>query len=214
MKENTNAQPVMPAPSGYRPRLSYYHANTKGTGSAINFELHPAHWSSGVYVEGSLFVTFANQKTVGVRNGAETVFPSFDWKNKITFRLIMSDISQMLMVFRGMQESIADGKGLFHHSARYNTMIKFEHRIEPYPGYILEVYRKSLDGNDQHHAFISFSPAEAVGLSLAIEQSMGVIAFGIPEVRQRPAPSAASDSSPLRMAAGAESLSDMVDEPF
>jgi len=213
MNENTNAQSVVPAPAGYRPRLSYYHASPKGTGSAINFELHPAHWASGAYVEGSLFVTFANQKTIGVRNGAETVFPSFDWKNKITMRLTMSDISQMLMVFRGMQESIADGKGLFHRSSRYNTMIKFEHRIEPCPGYILEVYRKSLDGSEQQHAFIAFSPAEAVGLSLAIEQSMGVIAFGIPEVRPRAAALAAADAS-LRMAAGAESLSDMGDDQF
>lgn len=214
MNENTNVQSATPASAGYRPRLSYYHANAKGTGSAINFELHPAHWASGACVEGSLFVSFAAQKTVGVRNGAETVFPSFDWKNKITFRLIMSDISQMLMVFRGMQESIADGKGLFHRSARYSTVIKFEHRIEPYPGYVLEVYRKSIDGADQQHAFISFSPAEALGLSLAIEQSMGVIAFGLPEVRPRAAASAASDPSSLRMAAGAESLSDMADNPF
>ena len=214
MNENTNAQ--SPAAAGFRPRLSYYHANAKGTGSAINFELHPAHWGPDGNTEGSIFASFANQKTVGVRNGPETVFPSFDWKNKLTMRLTISDISQMLMVFRGMQESVCDGKGLFHRSSRYTTVIKFDHRIEPFPGYTLEVYRKSLDGSDQRHAFISFSPAEAVGLSLAIEQSMGVIAFGIPEVRQRAVPASASEApSPLRMAAGAESLSDTAgDDPF
>ena len=215
MNENTNTQSVTVQPTGYRPKLNYYHANAKGTGSAINFELHPAHWSAGGNVEGSIFVSFANQKTAGVRNGSETVFPSFDWKNKIAIRLTMSDISQILMVFRGMQESVCDGKGLFHRSSRYNTIIKFEHRLEPYPGYVMEVYRKTLDGSEQKHAFIAFSPAEAVGLSLAIEQSMGIIAFGIPEVRARPVPMPSDASAPLRMAAGAESLSDFAeDDPF
>lgn len=215
MNENTNTQTVTAQATGYRPKLSYYHANAKGTGSAISFELHPAHSSPEGNIEGSIFVSFANQKTVGVRNGSETVFPSFDWKNRIVLRLTMSDITQMLMVFRGMQESVCDGKGLFHRSSRYNTVIQFDHRIEPYPGYTLEVYRKSFDGADQQHAFISFSQAEAVGLSLAIEQSMGVIAFGIPELRARSAPAAAEAPLPLKMAAGAESLSDVAEvDPF
>ena len=79
----------------------------------------------------------------------------------------------------------------------------------------LQDYRKALDGSEQKHAFISFSPAEAVGLSLAIEQSIGVIAFGMPEVRARPVPMPSEAAAPLRMAAGAESLSDFAeDDPF
>ena len=213
MNESTNTQTAAPV-AGYRPRLSYYHANAKGNGSAINIELHPAHWSAEGNVEGSLFVSMANQKTVGVRNGAETVFPSFDWKNRLILRLTMSDIAQIMMVFRGMQESACDGKGIFHRSSRYNTVIKFEHRIEPHPGYTLDVYRKSLDGAEQQHSFIAFSPAEAVGLSLAIEQSMGLIAFGIPEVRERAAQAPADAPARIRMAAGAESLSGMGEDPF
>ena len=200
--------------AGYRPKLCYYHANAKGTGSAVNLELHPAHWSAEGNIEGSIFMSIANQKTVGVRNGPETVFPSFDWKNRLTVRLTMSDISQMLMVFRGMAESVCDGKGLFHRSARYNTILKFEHRIEPCPGYTLEVYRRTHDGKDQQHAFIAFSPAEAIGLSLAIEQSIGVIAFGIPAVRERRAPATAAEAAPLKIAAGAESFSDAVEDVF
>lgn len=213
MNESTNTQSAALA-AGYRPRMSYYHANAKGNGSAINIELHPAHWSVEGNVEGSLFVSMANQKTVGVRNGAETVFPSFDWKNRLILRLTMSDIAQIMMVFRGMQESVCDGKGIFHRSSRYNTIIKFEHRIEPHPGYTLDVYRKSLDGAEQQHSFIAFSPAEAVGLSLAIEQSMGFIAFGIPEVRERAAQAPADAPARIRMAAGAESLSEMGEDPF
>lgn len=213
MNETANTQSAALA-AGYRPRLSYYHANSKGNGSAINIELHPAHWGAEGNVEGSLFVSMANQKTVGVRNGSETVFPSFDWKNRLVLRFTMSDIAQIMMVFRGMQESVGDGRGIFHRSSRYNTVIKFEHRIEPHPSYVLEVYRKSQDGAEQMHSFIAFSPAEAVGLSLAIEQSMGLIAFGIPEVRERAALASADASPRVKMAAGAESLSEMGEDPF
>ena len=213
MNETTNTQSAAPA-AGYRPRLSYYHASPKGSGSAINFELHPAHWSAEGNIEGSLFVSMANQKTVGVRNGSETVFPSFDWKNRLVLRLTMTDIAQIVMVFRGMQESVGEGRGIFHRSARYNTVIKFEHRIDPHPCYALEVYRKSLDGAEQQRSFIAFSPAEAVGLSLAIEQSMSLLAFGIPEVRERAAQAPSDAPARIRMAAGAESLSEMGEDPF
>ena len=164
----------------YRPRLSYYHPNGRGTGGAVQFELHPAHGST----DGSIFATFARQKTVGSREGGVCTFPRFDWTNRICVKLDMSDLLQMLQVFRGMQESIADGKGLFHRSEHSNTVVKLEHRIEPQPGYVFEAWRKPLDG-ESTSAGIVFTVAEALGLSLAIEQSMDVIAFGIPMVIPR-----------------------------
>ena len=203
----------------YRPRLSYYHANAKGTGSAIQFELHPAHDSELGMVEGSIFVIMANQLTVGRRDGATPVFPSFDWKNRVVLRLTMADVSQLLMVFRGIQENLCDGKGIFHRSARFNTIIKFTHELDPRPGYALEVSRKPVQGGEVQRVFIAFSPTEALGLSLAIEQSLGLIAFGLPEVLVREGQSA--QEQPLAMAAGAESLSGgaaseepLPDDPF
>ena len=59
----------------YRPRLSYYHPNGRGTGGAVQFELHPAHGCT----DGSIFATFARQKTVGTREGSVCTFPRFDW---------------------------------------------------------------------------------------------------------------------------------------
>ena len=164
----------------YRPRLSYYHPNGRGTGGAVQFELHPAHGCT----DGSIFATFARQKMVGTRDGSVCTFPRFDWTNRICVKLDMADLLQMLQVFRGMQESIADGKGLFHRSEHSNTIVKLEHRIEPQPGYVFEAWRKPLDG-ESSHAGIVFTVSEALGLSLAIEQSMDVIAFGIPKVIPR-----------------------------
>ena len=165
----------------YRPRLSYYHPNGRGTGGAIQFELHPAHGCT----DGSIFATFARQKTVGTCEGSVRTFPRFDWANRICVKLDMSDLLQMLQVFRGMQESIADGKGLFHRNTHSNTIVKLEHRIEPQPGYLLEAFRRPLEGGESSHAGVVLTVSEALGLSLAIEQSMDVIAFGIPMVIPR-----------------------------
>ncbi|MBR4653667.1 MAG: hypothetical protein IKO72_09930 [Kiritimatiellae bacterium] len=163
------------AAESYRPRLSYYHPNGRGTGGAVQFELHPAHGST----DGSIFATFARQKTVGTHEGGVRTFPRFDWSNRICVKLDMSDLMQILQVFRGIQESIADGKGLFHRSASACTVVRLEHRIEPQPGYVFEACRKPLEG-EPSRAGVVFTAAEALGLSLAIEQSMDVIAFGLP----------------------------------
>ena len=166
-------------PTSNRPRCSYYHPNGRNTGAAVQFELHPAHG----FTDGSIFVTFAKQKTVGTREGNVYTFPRFDWANRICVKLDMADLVQMLQVFRGMQESIADGKGLFHRSETHNCIIKLEHRLEPQPGYVFEVSRKAVgDDGETERVGIVFTMAEALGLSLAIEQSMDVIAFGIPVV--------------------------------
>ena len=164
----------------FRPVLRYYHANSKGTGSAMEFELHPAHGKTS----GSIFAGIARQKTVGTSSGGTKVFPTFDWKDKACFKLDMADLCEMLQVFRGMQESIADGKGLFHRTSTTTTSIKLSHIVEPRSGYLLEVWRKQGSG-ETWGARILFSVSEALGLSLALEQSMGSIAFGIPMVVPR-----------------------------
>ena len=166
----------------FRPRLTYYHPNSKNTGSALQLELHPAHDAVG----GSLFADLAPQRTAGVRDarGEVKTFPSFDWRNKLSVKLDLTDLVQVLSVFRGIQESIADGKGLFHRSSSAVTAIHLEHRIDPTPGYSFDIWRKPNEGEARRGGFF-FSPAEACGLSIAIEQVIGVIAFGIPAVQPR-----------------------------
>lgn len=167
-------------PNRIRPSNTYYHANGKGTGSAISFELHPAHDNT----PGSLFVELAPQKSVGSRTGAQVSFPTFDWEKRIVFKLDKTDLSQFLQVFRGIQEDIFEGKGLFHRSRNANTIIRFGHQIEPRPGYMLNVSRRSSDGTDQQGYFF-FTPSEAFELSVAIESAMLFIVFGVPAVIPR-----------------------------
>ena len=181
MEQNEKTMQTNDAES-FRPRLSYYHPNGRGTGGAVQFELHPAHGNT----DGSIFAVFARQKTVGSQDEGRRTFPRFDWANRICVKLDMSDLLQMLQVFRGMQESIADGKGLFHRNARSSTIIKLEHRIEPQPGYLFEASRRAQEGEPTRIGVV-FTVTEALGLSLAIEQSMDVIAFGFPMVIPRDA---------------------------
>ena len=159
-----------------RPALAFYHANGKGTGCAAKFELHPAHDST----EGSIFLRLANQR-LGDGSANPRIYPSFDWDGAITIRLAFADVCEFLRVFRGECESIQDGKGLFHRYAGGAVKVGLRHMVEPLPCYSLEACRLDPDGNE-HSACIVLSSAEALGLSLALEDSMGLIAFGIPKV--------------------------------
>lgn len=162
----------------YRATDAYIHPNMKGTGSACRLELHPAHDDTS----GSIFLTLAAQKTLGSGQGSGRVLPTFDWENRLVVKLDRSDLSQILQVLRGMQESVRDGKGLFHRSARACTVIKFTHQIEPHPGYVLAVSRKSEDGKLTQCWFV-FDVDEAFSLMLTLEQAMLYICLGIPLVR-------------------------------
>ena len=168
-------EPLPFAPGTWPDRAMICHANSGGTGSAIRFELHPARGK----IAGYIFVEMARQKTVASQQGEVPAFATFDWANKICCKMGLGDIAQMLMVFRGMQESIQDGKGLFHRSSKANAVIKFAHRIEPKPGYVFSVSCKPFDG-ELRDAFFIFRPEEAVWLSTALESVMGVLVFGVP----------------------------------
>ena len=197
VNETTTAQPFV-----RRTRKVFYHPNGKGTGSALQLELHPAHEDT----EGSVFLTMAPQRTIGMRTADDTVHPTFDWRNAVCLKLDLMDLAQILQVLRGVQESLADGKGLFHRSSNASAIIKFEHRIEPVPGYLLDVSKKPLTGDLMRVSFF-FRPAEAFACALMLEQALVYVAFGIPTVipRMRPAPVAVpaapvADSADIAMA--------------
>lgn len=175
-------EPKIFSREGYevRPRYACCHPNMKGTGSCVKFELHPAH----EYVEGSVFATFAPQKTVGSYGDGEMVPPTFDWDNRITVRLTINEVAELLEVFRGYRERLADGKGLFHRSQGTNTVITLEHRLEPAPGYLFAVSKKGNDGV-LHRASILLSMKEAIVLSESLASAMLYMAFGIPKVVRR-----------------------------
>ena len=160
----------------YRPSLAFYKANAKGSGCAMKMELHPAHDQTSGYIMMSL----ASQKTVGDYRGPNPIYPTFDWENAICVKLDFIDLSKMLQVFRGECESIEEGRGLVHRSPKGLTYIRLEHLIDPIPGYRLEVEFSAGAGSVEQRT-IMLAPYEALGLTAAIESSLGVICFGMPE---------------------------------
>ena len=177
MNTNINTGNAEGKTAVYRPTLSFYHANQKGTGCALRFTLHPAHDNT----DGSLMLTAANQMTVGDRRGPNPTFSHFDWDGKITVKLDFGDLAKFLQVFRGETESLEDGKGVIHNSPSGMTKIVLRHLIEPITGYSLELYRKARNGDESSAHFV-FKNHEALGLAEAIAGSLSVISFGIPMV--------------------------------
>lgn len=165
----------------YRPELTFYHPNGRGSGCAVSFSLHPAHDDTS----GSIMLALANQKTIGDLKIAS--YPTFDWENKIAIRLDFSDLCKILQVLRGECESIDDGRGLYHSIKKCTTRIVFRHIIEPCQGYSLEVYRSYSDDKEDACARILFNPSESLGLTEAISGSMSLVSFGIPMVLPRSA---------------------------
>lgn len=163
-----------------RPRYVCCHPNSHGTGTSVKFELHPAH----DYVEGSVFATFASQKTIASFVDGRSQPATFDWENSITIRLTINEVAEMLEVFRGYRERMGDGKGLFHTTSCSNTVITLDHRLDPEPGYFFGVSRKSGEGSLRRMKIL-LSMNEAIVLSEALSSSMLYMAFGIPKVFPR-----------------------------
>ncbi len=168
----------------YRPSLSFYHANGKGTGCAVQLTLHPAHDSS----DGSIMMNVANQLTIGNRNAPNPTFPRFDWEHAICVKLNFIDLCGILQVLRGECEAINDGKGLFHRTPRTTTHIKLHHCANMDSGYSLELRRTSTDGSEDRFSHILFSPTEALGLCEAISGSISIVCFGIPMLIEKRSP--------------------------
>ena len=163
-----------------RPRYTCCHPNAKGTGCAVRFELHPAHGR----IEGSIFVTFSPQKTVGVCENGKKILPTFDWENRVTIRLSVNEVAEMLEIFRGYREKLGDGNGLFHRTACSSTVITLEHRLEPSPGYFFGVSRKLADG-ELRRMGVLIAMKEAMVLSESLASAMLYMAFGVPKVISR-----------------------------
>ena len=130
------------------------HPSSRGVGSALRFELHP--YKVGDPDSGRIEIGIASQD-----------LDVFVWTNALCISLDFEDVSRMLMVFRGETESINDGAGIIRRDCKFNM----SHVIEPVHG-----YRMILTRGNRLAAFM-LKAAEALGISLALEQSMAKLVF-------------------------------------
>lgn len=146
-------------------KLTMYHANAHGTGSALTLELVPA----ANEVEGAIIWRLAPQKSES---------STFDWMRSIEARLHLVELADVLRVFRGEQESIADGKGLFIRRDNNYTVVRLRHTLEPCQGYEIAMIDRNLASGVVRDCRIWISRSEAVALCCAVEQSLARVAFG------------------------------------
>lgn len=183
----------------FNTHLSFYHANAKNTGSAIQFSIEPASPDR----DGAVFLSIARQKTVATNEG-DRRFASFDWVNKITVKLNFVEVAELMMVLAGHASQLAHAgkEGLFHNSPSATTTINFKRADDPArPGFLLAVGRSpKADPDSRQFVSFTFWPAEAFGLRLALMMRMGAIAFGISRIRAQPG-GALSPSSSARTSA-------------
>ena len=161
-----------------RPRLEFYHPNTRGTGCAMVMALSPADSTQN----GFIAVSIANQMTVGDPTGDNPTYPTFDWENSVDFVLGFDDLCAILQVLRGETESIREGRGIFHKYNECRQTIKFSHIVDPVCGYSFEVFETSANGSDEKRVHMLMSPAESLGICESIAGSMYLIAFGVPRL--------------------------------
>lgn len=166
-------------PGAWPDRAIICHPAPNGKGSALRLELHPARGR----VPGYVYLEIARQRTAESAEGEVRTFATFDWPGKIAVKLGLDEIAEMIMIFRGMRESIQDGRGVFIRTARESCVFKFSHVIEPRPGYFLQLDRKPHDGEPESAYFV-FRIAEAVWLSCALEASMNLLVFGVPRAAE------------------------------
>ena len=102
----------------------------------------------------------------------KNTFHRFDWGNRITLRFTLVECGEILGVFRGNVESLRDGAGIIHKTAKF-TM---RHMVEPLPGYEVKVV-VSKDGKDTAVS-IMLTLEEGYAIGAAIAAAMGKIAFG------------------------------------
>lgn len=156
-----------------RPTFNIYHANGKGTGTAMKVELYPAE---GI-TEGSVVISLVRQTSGAMREGCKPVYPTFGWGDRISVRLYPVDVERVLEVFAGETEAINDGKGLFHTRADGTTAVfKLCHHLDPVPYYLLTI-EKTEDG-ETNQRNIALSPTEAGMLYHGLVASMGMLMFG------------------------------------
>lgn len=137
---------------GYHPSLTIYHPSPLGVDSALRLKLIPFEYEKPN--SGKLVITIA------LHDGAD-----YDWSRALYENLDFEDVSRMLQVFRGETESINDGAGITHWWTHKFNM-----------SHVICGYKMMLSDGNRTYEFM-LKPAEALGISLAIEQSMSKLVF-------------------------------------
>ncbi len=160
----------------YNERLTFYHANGKGTGAAVQIEPRINQHPGDRY--NCFFLDIARQKTVASRSGGPgaSTHATFDWETKITVKLDFADISELLTVLEGVCDHVGGlRESLYHQSGETSTMIRFGRHASG--GIALSLSRKSAGDSEPNRIGTVLSQAEAIGLRHIFQVGLFFITF-------------------------------------
>ncbi len=158
-----------------RGRLTFYHPNSKGTGSAMQLELKLDRRPQDA--SGCFFLEMASQKSVASGSGQGRTHATFAWERKATVKLDFADVCELLSVLEGRKDQVgAQGNGLFHSSGETNTVIVLKKGGEG-NSYLLGLSRKNRAGEQLFKEHIVLTGAEAVGLRCVFRDSLFYMAY-------------------------------------
>jgi len=163
-------------PTDYKGRsISFYHPNSKGTGSALRIEPRFNRDDNDRY--NCFFIELAPQKTTFTRNNGKLSPATFDWSRKITVKLGFLDIAELLTVLEGRAPNVGgERNGLYHANGSSNTLITFQ-RYQDRNAYYLGVSCKRGKDNEPQKVGISLSDVEATGLRSLLQTGLFFVTF-------------------------------------
>jgi hypothetical protein len=158
----------------YNERLAFYHANSKGTGAAVQLEPRLNQQPGDRY--NCFFLDMARQKSVASRGEGGTAHATFDWEQKITVKLDFTDISALLSVLSGETDHVGDKRdALYHQSGDTNTMIRFSRHESG--GIALSLSRKRPGDQQANRIGTVLSQTESTGLRYILQMGLFLITF-------------------------------------
>lgn len=152
--------------------FTIYHPNAKGTGSALQFTPRAANRIKGT---GDIILGIALQTSTRNEVEGKPTFPRFDWDKKIEVRLAPMDIMEVIRVFKGEQQAINDGMGLWSRCKK--CAVNVRHRIHPDPGYQF-TFKIVEENGDTTTRAIFLSCTEGETICIALTYALGPIVFG------------------------------------
>ena len=171
-QEQNNPEPT----TDYKGRsISFYHPNSKGSGSALRLEPRLNRDDADRY--NCFFIELAGQKSTAIREQNGVTPATFDWSKKITVKLGFLDIAEMLTVLEGRTEKVGgERNGLYHASGTGNTMISFLRNKEQGTYYFSLSSKRNKDA-PVHKTGITLSEVEATGLRCLFQTGLFFVTF-------------------------------------
>jgi len=155
----------MPANSEFSKSCVFYKARGEGNGSA-------SQWNLGSQRD-SVFLEMANQNGKDQKGNA-----SFDWDNKVRFKLGANDLGEILAVLVGLQDGVGPfdsekkkHKGLFHSNANGNSILYFGKDDSGR----FRIYLSVKRGDDRTVVQHSITKGEACVLSTLLRRAVEII---------------------------------------